>query len=234
MTAAMREKRFGIASLLVGVALAVLLPAGAPLGISLPRWAIVVAFAFAALLLLIGVGLLLHPMVVRVLPTGRGAPNLDVELTGGPGQDVRLVVTNRGRKADFQGTAVVVGTRNYPNNHRQGPYALIWLGRATNVIALDKGQSHALLLARWKIHDSFDPKDRMGEVQLIECNGSQEAEWDGFRWIFQPTEALPEFDIDVTLVGSGLSKLFRRSYTLRPSNWIGPLELIERPLTHAA
>lgn len=159
--------------------------------------------------------------------TGRGAPRLDVEPTGGPSQDVRLVVTNHGRKTDIHATAATVATRNYLNRHREGSYALMWLGRDTNIIPLDKGQRHALLLARWKIVN-MGLADRMGDVQLMECNGTQEALWDGFRWNFSPTESLPEFDIDVTIVGSGLSKPFRRSYTLRPSNWIGPLEVVER------
>jgi hypothetical protein len=68
----------------------------------------------------------------------------------------------------------------------------------------------------------------MGEAHVIECRLSQEARWSGFRWMLQQDEARPEFDLDVTIVASGLSESFRRSYTLRPAAWIGPLELIER------
>jgi hypothetical protein len=113
----------------------------------------------------------------------RGAPNVAIEPTGGPSQDVRLMVTNRGHRTEFHGTAAVVSTRNYPNRHRQGSYALMWLGRGTNIIPLDRGQSHALLLARWKIRN-LGPGDRMGEVDVVECNGSQEGEWS-----FEATQA---------------------------------------------
>lgn len=156
----------------------------------------------------------------------RGAPDLNVEPTGGPSPDLRLVVTNRGRKSDFHATAAVVAARNYQNRIRQGTYALMWLGLGSNNLPLDKGQSHALLLARFLIHNI--PGARMGEAQLIECNGSQEAEWDGFRWNMEPNESLPEFDVHVTVVGRGRSESVTRSYTLRPSHWIGPLELIDR------
>jgi hypothetical protein len=108
----------------------------------------------------------------------------------------------------------------------------MWLGRGTNTLSLGQGQSHALLLARFLIH--YEPLPRMGEAQLIECNGSQEAEWDGFRWIMEPNQALTEFDIDVTIVGGGFAKPFKRSYTLRPAEWVGPLELIERVPAGAA
>jgi hypothetical protein len=162
----------------------------------------------------------------------RGTPDLDVSPTGGPSQDLRLMVTNRGPKADFQGTASVIATRNYPNRPRQGIYTLMWLGRGTNTVSLDQGQSEALLVARWKVHDG--PVPRLAEVDIIECNGSAEAEWDGFRWNMEPTEDLPEFDIDINIVGSGLSEAFRRSYILRPSNWRGPLEFVERVRAGAA
>src|SRR6266478_2480432 len=181
------------------------------------------------------VGGLLGVTVIAVKPTwklgrgwvvGRGAPDLDIEPTGGSSPDLRIVVTNRGRKTDFHGTAGVVAARNYPNSLHEGSYSLMWLGRGTNILSLDRGQSHALMLARFLIH--YAPLPRMGEAQLIECNGSQEARWDGFRWIMQPNEALTEFDIDVTIVGSGFAKSIKLSYTLRPAAWIGPLELIER------
>ena len=224
-----QEQRFGLASLLVGIGLAVALAAGPALGITLPRSAIVVAFALAALLAMIGVGLLLHPAWRwgRRWWAGRGEPRLAVEPTGGPSQDLRLFVTNRGPKTEFHARATVVASRNYPNQLRKGSYVLLWLGPGTSTVTLDTGQSDSLLVARFKEHDLRDA--RMGQAQVIECNGAQEGLWDGFRWMFQRDDALPEFDIDVTIVGSGLSRLFSRRYTLRPAAWIGPLELIERP-----
>jgi hypothetical protein len=137
-----------------------------------------------------------------------------------------LVVTNRGRKTEFHATAAVVAARNYPNPIRTGSYALLWLGHGSGTSTLDTGQSDAVLIARLQLHDLRDA--RMGEAHVIECRLSQEARWSGFRWMLQQDEARPEFDLDVTIVASGLSESFRRSYTLRPAAWIGPLELIER------
>jgi hypothetical protein len=167
----------------------------------------------------------------RIRMVSSGAPDLAIEPTGGPSQDLRLMVTNRGQKTDLQGTAAVMATRNNPNRHRLGTYTLIWLGRGTNTISLDRGQSHALLVARWKTHEG--PAPRLAEVDIVECNGAVEAEWDGFRWNMEPSEKLPEFDLDIAIAGGGFSEPFRRSYTLRPSSWQGPLELIERPRTGA-
>jgi hypothetical protein len=156
----------------------------------------------------------------------RGAPNITVAPTGGPSEELRLVVMNHGRKNEFHATGTVVAARNYLNPIRTGSYALLWLGHGTSTSALDTGQSDAILIARFELHDIRYA--RMGEAHVIECRGSEEARWSGFRWTLEQNEAISEFDIDVTIVGSGLSEQFRRSYTLRPSAWIGPLELIER------
>jgi hypothetical protein len=164
----------------------------------------------------------------------RGVPKLEVNPTGGPSRDIRLVVTNRDRKGDFDATAALTASRHNPNQLRKGPYALMWLGRGSSTITLDRGQSHPLLIARWFEHPyhplppNVPAPPRLGEVGIIECNGSAEAEWDGFRWNFIADEPVPEFDLDVTVAGTGWEKPFRRSYTLRPAAWIGPLELIER------
>ena len=146
--------------------------------IPLGPWLIPV-LALAILLILGGLAAVGAPMWKRGYGwiAHRGAPDLDVEPTGGPSPDLRLVVTNHGRKADFHAMASVIAARNYSNRLRQGSYALLWLGLGTSNLALDKGQSHALLLARFVIHNMTGA--RMGEAQVIECNGSQEAEWDG-------------------------------------------------------
>ncbi len=128
-----QEQRFGLASVLVGIGLAVVLAAGPTLGITLPRSAIVVAFALAALLAVTGVGLLLYPAWKwgRRWWAGRGEPRLDVEPTGGPRQDLRLFVIKRGPKTEFRARATVVASRNYPNQLRKGSYVLLWLGPGT-------------------------------------------------------------------------------------------------------
>src|SRR5712691_1385391 len=76
-----QEQRFGLASVLVGIGLAVVFAAGPALRIALPRPAIVVAFALATLLVVIGVGLLMSPAWRRGRRwlAGRGEPRLDVE-----------------------------------------------------------------------------------------------------------------------------------------------------------
>ena len=162
-------------------------------------------------------------------------PRLEVNPTGGPSPDIRLVVTNRDHKSEFHATAALTASRHNSNPLRQGSYALMWLGRGTSTISLDRGQSHALLIARWFEHPwrvmaNVAPLPRLGEAGIIECNGSAEAEWDGFRWNFIPDAPVPEFDIDVAISGNGWSEPFRRSYTLRPAKWMGPLELVERQI----
>src|SRR5438093_13012330 len=69
----------------------------------------------------------------------RGMPRLEVNPTGGPSPDIRLVVTNRDHKSEFHATAALTASRHNSNPLRQGSYALMWLGRGTSTISLDRG-----------------------------------------------------------------------------------------------
>jgi hypothetical protein len=97
-------------------------------------------------------------------------------------------------------------------------------------LSLIPQEGHALLVARWQILEFPNPAPmtRMGEAELIEWDGSQEAVWDTFRWIFDPTQALAEYDLEVKLFSTAASEPLVLRYTLRPSYWTGPLELVPR------
>ena len=185
--------------------------------------------------LLVGVLVLVvqSPLVRSRLPVvswRRGPPRVDITVSGGPSKDVRIFVTNTGPRAEFHATASEVAIRNDPNAIRNGIYSLAWLGRATNRVSLIPQEGHALLVARWQILEFPNPAPmmRMGEVELIEWDGSQEAVWDTFRWIFDPKQALAEYDLDVKLFSTVASEPLVLRYTLRPSHWTGPLELVSR------
>jgi hypothetical protein len=159
---------------------------------------------------------------------GGARPNLHVEPTSGPGTDVRLVVTNQGRPDQFEATATIVATRNDPNERRQGTYMLRWVGCDSNRLALGRSQRHALIVAQFEILGPLAPGwDHMGEVRLMEW-GTERGVWAAFRWTFGPDERLPEYDLDVTIVGVRASRPLRRGYTLRPARWMGPMELVDR------
>jgi hypothetical protein len=178
--------------------------------------------------------LLLQSAPVRsrlpVVSWRRGPPRVDITVSGGPSRDVRIFVTNIGPRAEFHATASEVAIRNDPNALRHGIYSLAWLGRATNRVSLFSQEGHALLVARWQILEFPNPAPmmRMGEADLIEWDGSQEAVWDIFRWVFEPKQALAEYDLEVRLFSTVASEPLVLKYTLRPSHWTGPLELVPR------
>jgi hypothetical protein len=178
--------------------------------------------------------LLLQSSPVRsrlpVISWRRGPPRVDITVSGGPSKDVRIFVTNTGPRAEFHATASEVAIRNDPNAIRHGIYSVAWLGSATNRVSLIPQESHALLVARWQILEFPNPAPmmRMGEAELIEWDGSQEAAWDTFRWVFDPKQALAEYDLEVKLFSTVASEPLVLKYTLRPSHWTGPLELAPR------
>jgi hypothetical protein len=158
----------------------------------------------------------------------RGTPNLQVHATGGPSPDLRLVVANHGRADTFQATAKIVATRYDVNRPREGAYGLSWQGGTGSSMYLDRLETGFLVLARFKLLEPIGTLDRMWEAQLIEWDGSQEAVWSGFRWTITPDQSLPEYDIDVSIVGRASLRPFAGRYTLVPRSFAGPLELAER------
>lgn len=158
---------------------------------------------------------------------GRGAPDVRIGPTGGPSPEIRLVVTNNGRSDKFQATASIVATRHDVNPRRVGTYALPWQGGNGNLIPLDRLQIGSLVVGRFQLLDPVGIFDRMGEAQVIEWNGRREATWSGFRWIMTSEERLPEYDIEVRIVGEHSARPFIRMYTLTPETFAGPLQLVE-------
>jgi hypothetical protein len=152
--------------------------------------------------------------------------DLDIHPTGGPSPDVRLVVTNRGKPDEFHVQATIVACRNHGNVHKQGSYAIPWLGIQTDRLRLVRLESHALLVARF---NTYDVPFRVGEVQLIELAGAKEQIWDWFRWVREPGAALPEFDLDLSFRSLTKPIPLELRYTIRPSQWSGPVELFARP-----
>jgi hypothetical protein len=155
-------------------------------------------------------------------------PNLKVQTTGGPGEQVRLVVTNHGRQGEFRATAELIAKRNDPNKMKSGSFTVPWLG-GTPSITLATLQQDALLLARFEVSTQLIP-DRfmMGDICLIELRGSSVEVWSGIRWVMTPDAAVPELDLEIRLTGGGASRPLVLKYTLRPSEWLGPLELVPR------
>ncbi len=160
----------------------------------------------------------------------RSPPNVEVSATSGPSTDIRVHVTNRGPQAEFYATAALVGVRHPSNPLHRGSYAVPWLGHDRTGIPLATGQGHALVVARFQLMTFLNPPPltRMGQADIIELKGQHEAVWDSFRWIIDPKLPLTEFDLDVTLTCTAAAKPLVLRYTLRPSEWLGPLELVTR------
>lgn len=169
-------------------------------------------------------GRLGQPRLVRRLVVG---PDIVAEPTSGPSPEIRLGVTNKGEPATFRATARIVAQRNDPNAPRHGTYALQWIEGTSSAIDLDRWQHGGLLIAHFKLY--MEPQVRMGEARLIEWTNGGQLEWSGFRWIFDPKATeFPEQDLDITITSSRARQPLVLRYTLRPADWIGPLELVAR------
>src|SRR5439155_19510068 len=121
--------------------------------------------------------------------------------------------------------------RHSPNDYRWGTYRLGWLGRDSDKEAIAEGDVGTLVIAAF---DTGDPhsklQDRMCEMRLQELvPGDDLRRWDSARWIMHPNEKVPEFDIEVSIDSDKVSRPLTKRYTVRPPNWLGPVEMVLIP-----
>jgi len=156
-------------------------------------------------------------------------PDLDVEPSSGPADEVRVAVTNHGRDATLRVSGRVLRRVHDSNPSRNTVYTLAWVTNLKPTLVVAHSHTENVLLAKFLI---LPPEgrimERMGEMQIMEykAEGLSVVEW--MRWSFykpyQPV--LPELHLQLSFQASGYAMPLVRRYALRPAGQYGPLELV--------
>jgi hypothetical protein len=183
--------------------------------------------------------LYLHPMVVRWLLGSLGVlialvpwivewfkPRISVLLlpTSGNRPQMDLRVTNTGARREFYAQCEFVALRNSPNPLSQITYSLKWESTNSKKLFLEKDESVNLLIARAK----RIPGDDFSQMELLGLSGEEVTRYGWAGWSTNSREVLPEYDLKISIFGTGTNRPLERVYTLKPKAFYGPLEMVER------
>lgn len=160
-------------------------------------------------------------------PRLKSYPPLKIELTpsSGPSPDIRLAVKNLDSKARFWATCRILDTRNDPNISKTGTYKVPWKSADEYKLELSRGEPQELLIAKFQIWQQHD----MGQIDILEWNKGAPKEFTGTRWNITTEDRQkppPEFDLEISIFREGGDVPWTESFTLRPANPTGPLELL--------
>jgi hypothetical protein len=212
------------------ILLALLVPSG---------FALLVAFATyflrsptEAFALGVGVYVVLQPVLALLAVAARWSksrvPDLTLEPSSGPSDEVRVAVTNHGRDAELRVTGRLIGRTNDSNALRQTVFSLIWLANRQPALMVKSGHTENVLLAEFEILQRQGVIEAMGEMRVIEFKAEGPSAVDTTRWSFyrpyQPV--LPAINLELTFHASSYSNALVRTYSLRPAAQYGPLELV--------
>jgi hypothetical protein len=222
-----------IALLVGGVGLLLLLVAPSPPEKIAGTVLAVLAIAYSLIpkRLMVAFGAVPRSIPVRLSWAHQRLPAVELTPSGGPSPDLRLSVRNNGKVAKFSANGRILDLRHSPNDYRRGTYRLGWLGRDSHEEVIAQGEVGTLVIGAFDTGDPYSKlQDRMCEVTLQEfVPRAGLRRWDSARWIMHPSEAVPEFDIEVSIHSDKASRPLAKRYTVRPQNWLGPLEMVLIP-----
>lgn len=163
-------------------------------------------------------GLLVPETQPSVLPS-----KIDVHLipSSGPSPEVTLAVLNRADEREFSAQCTLQALRNSPNELSRKTFDLKWEHTFDRKISIAKGESQNLLIAT----ADQNHKEGFSGLTIWGLSGNRKSQCEGSRWNFTPSEALPEYDLEITIVSTG-AEPYSQQFTLRPRTWHGPLEMI--------
>jgi hypothetical protein len=151
----------------------------------------------------------------------------------GPNKDARLVVTNLRVGRKFSVECEIVAQRNIPNDMPNNHFPLKWANNKDKLSLLTKDQSAEIVVATWDISykSPFFACMSIAEwadspVETYSCLVKSQEHIAWASWFPESPDALPEFDLRITVVGEDASRAFIKGFTLRPKTPRGPLELI--------
>lgn len=143
--------------------------------------------------------------------------------TSGPRPEMELRVTNKGSGREFYAQCDLLSLRNSPNPLARVSYSFKWESTDNKRLFLEKGESANLLIAR----TVQDHKNAFAEMELVGLYGKELKRYEWAGWNVHSKEAVPEYDLKVSIFSDGTKKPLEHVYTLKPKTVYGPLEMVE-------
>jgi hypothetical protein len=164
-------------------------------------------------------------VLIVILIRSRTKPKMKIQVhpTGGRGSSIFLTVTNLGKATTFSAFCSIVGHPNGANDFRRGEFRCGWEDGRVDRILIQKGEAANLLIA--KFHDAGMPS--LLRLTLWEVINGDSVPTESSSWNQLPSEALPGFEIKVRIVGEKTREPKVFDYTVRPSRYTGPLEMVQ-------
>jgi hypothetical protein len=220
-----RTEFFGLGFVLAAVALKVLVDSTPLAVIALIVGAALIAIGYskrdeheAPIDATTSLGLTLPETQPAALPS-----TIDVRLTpsSGPSPELTLAVINRTATREFSAQCTLLALRNSPNELSRKTFNLKWEHTVERSISIIEGESQNLLIAT--AHP--DHEHGFSELKIWGLSANQPVQCEWSRWNLDSREALPEYDLEITIVSEG-AEPFSERFTLRPRTWHGPLEMV--------
>jgi len=150
--------------------------------------------------------------------------NVRLAPSGGPAMNMVLQVANLGRSAEVSAQCVVTALRVGGVDHQVSNRAfdLSWENESTRKVFLGT-QPRNLLIAF--VDDDRDTK--LPTLRILGLSGKWVKECESRSWNEEPNEALPEYDLEITIYSEGFQP-HSEVFTLGPKSWLGPLEMVSK------
>jgi hypothetical protein len=135
--------------------------------------------------------------------------NVGFEPSEGQFEKMYLRITNRSESQLFQAQCRVLARRNDPNPQHRVTYPLNWevpIGRALRLL---KGESGNLLIASVG-------EDRSSMMGWMKLESASTIPVPDSRWNLRPDEPLPEYDLEITVLGQQSKNPQTERFTVRP------------------
>ena len=153
----------------------------------------------------------------------RQSPRVSFTTPNSPG-DTLLTITNTGPAGSFSAQGRLYSLRNSPNDFQRAPFPIPWQNSNAREAPIGRRAADNLLIASFTLGMVGDT--RMGELTIHRWTQTAVGRVDGSRWIVNPNEKLPQYDLEISVFEQKHRKPVTRRYTLRPASFIGPLELV--------
>jgi hypothetical protein len=149
--------------------------------------------------------------------------NIRVHPTSGPATTIFLKVTNLDKSTTFSAFGEIVGHPNGVNDFRRGEFQFGWDDGKLERRLIHRDETASVVIASFEEVGKY-----LNELKVWEVVGPECVPWESFRWNVYPQEILPAFEMRVRIVGENTHSPKTFSFTVRPKEFMGPLELLEQ------
>lgn len=154
---------------------------------------------------------------------------LDLELhpSSGPSSNLVLAVKNKGETRAFSGQCKFLALRNSPNPLSRRTIQLKWENSDTKQITIEENASENLEVAKFILFNfAQNPTDRWAEISFEGLTSQGLQKFESNIWPRIPNEKPPEYDVEISIIGEGVSNPYIARFTVRAEKYSGPLEMI--------